>query len=218
MANRKLPFSLDDQQHLLDEVKAGNQQAWEFIVREFHGPLYSFIYNMVRHPENAEELIQDVFVNFWTKREKINITTSLKAYLYRAARNHTLNFIKRRNFEINYQKRVAQEMDTSRNDTEETFNYTQLERKLTEAIEDLPDKCREIFKMSRFADMTYKEIAEAMDVPVRTVHYQIGLALKALREKLSGDYEPEALQTLLPWLMTGASGLASINEIDYFLS
>ena len=203
MAQRQLPFSLDDEQVLLDEVKAGNQQAWEFIVREFQGPLYSFIYSMVRHSENAEELIQDVFVNFWSKREKINITTSLKAYLYRTARNHTLNFIKRRNFETNYQRRVAEEMDTSRNDTEETFNYTQLERKLSEAIANLPEKSREIFKMSRFSDMTYKEISEFMDIPVRTVHYQIGLALKALREKLSGDYEPEMLQAIWPYLVAG---------------
>lgn len=181
---------LDSEQQLISKVKNGDQEAWDYIARLYYQPLFGYIMSMVRERETAEELVQDVFVNFWAKREKINITTSLKAYLYRAARNHTLNFIKRRNFEHNYQRSLANRMTRYHNDTEESFHFSELEKKLNESIEALPEKRKEIFMMSRFEDLTYKEIAAALDIPVRQVHYQIGLALKELRSNLKGlvDY------------------------------
>ncbi len=195
-------FDPTNEELLLEEVKKGNQEAWEFITRQLYVPLYNFILSMVRHQENAQELVQDVFVNFWAKRDQIVINTSLKAYLYRAARNHSLNFIKRRKFELDYQRKIADTPSPTRNDTEETFYFNQLETKLAAAIESLPEKCREIFLMSRYHDMTYKDIADALDIPVRTVHYQIGLALKELREKLKYDYSPEMLASAVALLVT----------------
>jgi len=179
-----------DEAQLIIKVKQGVQDAWDYIVGLYYQPLFGYVMSMVREKETAEELVQDVFVNFWAKREKINITSSLKAYLYRAARNHTLNYIKRRNFELNYQRSLADKMSVQHNDTEQAFHYSELEKKLHDSIEALPEKRKEIFKMSRFEDLTYKEIAATLDIPVRQVHYQIGLALKELRSKLQGlvDY------------------------------
>lgn len=191
--------SLNEEQQLITKVKEGDQAAWDYIARTYYQPLFGYVMSMVRERESAEELVQDVFVNFWAKREKINITTSLKAYLYRAARNHTLNFIKRRNFELNYQRSLAERMTRYHNDTEQTFHFSELEKRLNESIQALPEKRKEIFMMSRFEDLTYKEIATALDIPVRQVHYQIGLALKELRTKLKGhvDYN---LMSLGWWL------------------
>ena len=180
-----------DESQLIENIKNGDQEAWDYIVGLYYQPLFGYVMSMVREKETAEELVQDVFVNFWAKRERINITSSLKAYLYRAARNHTLNFIKRRKFELNYQRSLAERMTIQHNDTEQAFHFSELEKKLYGAIEALPEKRKEIFRMSRFEDLTYKEIAAALDIPVRQVHYQIGLALKELRTKLQGlvDYK-----------------------------
>ncbi|MGB0524403.1 MAG: RNA polymerase sigma-70 factor [Flammeovirgaceae bacterium] len=179
-----------NEEQLVQKVKEGDQAAWDYIARTYYQPLFGYVMSMVRERESAEELVQDVFVNFWAKREKINITASLKAYLYRAARNHTLNFIKRRNFELNYQRSLAERLTHHHNDTEQAFHYSELEKRLYNSIEALPEKRKEIFMMSRFEDLTYKEIAATLDIPVRQVHYQIGLALKELRSKLKGlvDY------------------------------
>lgn len=209
MGNHK--FDSVDELTLIEEVKAGNEQAWEYITAKLYEPLLNFIAGMVKDRESAEELTQDVFVNFWAKRDKLNITVSLKAYLYRAARNHTLNFIKRRNFELNYQKGLAQSMVLHKNETEDTYHFSELEKRLYEAIDNLPEKRREIFKLSRFEDLTYKEIAEALEIPVRTVHYQIGLALKELREKLKGYANPNLMGAI-----TGALFLASILTEQFF--
>lgn len=180
-----------DESQLIDNIKNGDHDAWDHIVGLYYQPLFGYVMSMVREKETAEELVQDVFVNFWAKRDRINITTSLKAYLYRAARNHTLNFIKRRNFELNYQRSLANQMTIQHNDTEQAFHFSELEKKLHASIEALPEKRREIFRLSRFEDLTYKEISAALDIPVRQVHYQIGLALKELRTKLQGlvDYK-----------------------------
>jgi RNA polymerase sigma-70 factor (ECF subfamily) len=179
---------LDDlqEQELIQRVHAGDREAWDFIARQYYTPLLNFVTGMVRVREQAEELVQDVFVNFWVKRDRLNVSVSLKAYLYRAARNHTLNFIKRRNFEANYHSYLAKTTSAEHNETEDAYHFSELEKALYGAIDEMPEKRREIFTLSRFEDMTYKEIAETLDIPVRTVHYQIGLALKELREKLSG--------------------------------
>jgi len=186
----KLPIPDEE---LFKLIQNGDNQAFEHLVRWLYKPMLHFIYSMVKEKEHAEELTQDVFANFWAKREQIFVTGSLKSYLYRAARNHTLNFLKRQKFEQNYQRQVAREMVVHKEETEDAFYFTTLQVKIDEAIESLPDSSREIFKMSRYAEMTYKEIAETLDIPVRTVHYQIGLALKELREKLKGHIRNENL-------------------------
>ncbi|MEN7548562.1 RNA polymerase sigma-70 factor [Rapidithrix thailandica] len=189
----KTEYIPTDEQALVDAICKGNRSAWEFMTKQYYEPLLYYILSMVKERESAEELIQDVLVNFWVKREQIEITSSLKAYLYRAARNHALNFIRRRNFELDYQKSLQHKLTLHHNDTEEQFHFSELEKKLTDAIENLPDNCREIFKLSRFNNLTYKEIADTLDLPVRTVHYQIGLALKELRQKLKGYVDQQLI-------------------------
>ncbi len=182
----EIGYFIEDEQALVTEIREGNQKAWDAVTKVLYTPLFYFVNRMVSNTEIAEELVQDVFVNFWLKRKNLNITSSLKAYLYRAARNHTLNFIKRRQFERDYQEKLAQELILQTNDTEDAFHFSELEKQLSHAIENLPDNCKEIFKLSRYEEMTYKEIAEVLDIPTRSVHYQIGLALKELRVKLKG--------------------------------
>lgn len=191
MKNENLEKASDEQ--LFKEIKKGNRKAWELIIKSYYNALFVFILGMVKEKESAEELVQDVFVNIWDKRDKINITTSLKAYLYRASRNHTLNFLKRKKFEMDYHKRLAETSSYLDNKTEDSIHYTELQKHLFKAIEDLPDNCKHIFKMSRYEELTYKEISDVLGVPVRSVHYQIGLALKELRNKLKGLYSKESI-------------------------
>lgn len=181
--NLKEPlFNPENPEQLIARVMEGDEKAWEHIAGLFYQPLVLFVNSMTHRMDIAEELVQDVFVNFWAKRDRIEINSSLKAYLYRAARNHTLNHIKRAKFEMNYQQSLKP--DYSYNSTETKMSYSELEQKLNESIEELPESRREIFRLSRFEDMTYKEISDTLEIPVRQVHYQIGLALKELREKV----------------------------------
>jgi RNA polymerase sigma-70 factor, ECF subfamily len=189
------------EQELVQYVVEGRREAWEYIAASFYPQLFGYVMSIVKEEESAEELVQDVFVSFWTKRDNIEINISLKAYLFRASRNHALNFIKRKKFEENYHRGLAQKANFAHDTTEETVHFTELQQKLSDAIESLPDSCREIFKLSRFEEMTYKEIAETLDIPIRTVHYQIGLALKELKEKLSNEYDRDIIPLFIPLLV-----------------
>ncbi len=174
---------------LIDLLRKGDRKAWNFIIEEYYDGLLIYIICITKEKETAEEILQDVFMNFWSKREQLNIIVSIKAYIYRSARNTAINHIKRKKFERDYHKGLEKTANWRKNLTEETFNYTQLEKLLYQAIEELPDLTKEIFRLSRFSAMSYKEIADTLQVPVRTVHYQIGLALKKLRQILKQKYD-----------------------------
>lgn len=175
---------------LLKKIKGGDRETWATFVQVYYEPIKGFINRMLKQPSLAEELTQDVFANFWSKRNEINIQTSLKAYLYRTARNLTLNYIKRKKLETDYAQSLGKVVEFKQNNTEETIQFAELQLILSKEIENLPEECREIFKLSRYEELSYKEIAETVEIPIRRVHYQIGLALKTLREKLKKRYGP----------------------------
>jgi RNA polymerase sigma-70 factor (ECF subfamily) len=188
---------------ILEKIQAGDRETWTRFVHTYYEPLKGFINRMLQQSALAEELAQDVFANFWNKRNEINIQTSLKAYLYRTARNLTLNHIKRSKLEAEYTKNLGKTATFKHNDTEEIVDYTELQLILDKEIADLPDECQEIFKLSRYEELSYKEIADALEIPVRRVHYQIGLALKTLRDRLKKRY--------------GANYLSALNIILFIL-
>ncbi len=173
---------------ILSKIKSGDRETWANFIKMYYEPIKGFIYRMVLQNAHAEELTQDVFANFWYKRHEIVIKTSLKAYLYRSARNLTLNFIKRNKYEANYNAQLEKTISYQHNETEEQIHYSELELTLKREIENLPEECKEIFKLSRYEELSYKEIADLLETPVRRVHYQIGIALKTLREKLKNKY------------------------------
>ncbi|UZR95832.1 RNA polymerase sigma-70 factor [Chondrinema litorale] len=190
-------FDLFNENAILEGIKKGNRKIWAQVISAFYEPIFYFILGMVKQKEMAEELTQDVFANFWIKREDINIETSLKSYLYRFARNHTLNFIKRSKFELDYYKNLSKTLTEHHTETEDNIQFTELDRLLKKEIENLPEECREIFKLSRYEELSYKEIADTLEIPVRRVHYQIGIALKTIREKLKKQYGKEFFPVLL---------------------
>jgi RNA polymerase sigma-70 factor (ECF subfamily) len=168
--------------HDLEALQKGEPKAWDLLTAHFYKPIYYFIYGMVRQTEEAEELTQDVFVNLWAKRAQLQIDTSLKSYIYRAARNHALNHLKRKGLETSYQRGLsANEVTRS---VEQDFQLSELEARLHQVIERLPEKSQDVFKLSRFEELSYKEIADVLNIPIRQVHYHISIALKELRDKL----------------------------------
>ncbi|MBT32047.1 MAG: hypothetical protein CMO01_20495, partial [Thalassobius sp.] len=136
-------FDLFNEQAILEGIKKGNRDIWAQVIGAFYEPIFYFILGMVKQKEMTEELTQDVFANFWIKREEINIQTSLKSYLYRFARNHTLNFLKRSKFELDYYKNLSKTLTEHHTETEDNIQFTELDRLLKKEIENLPEECRE---------------------------------------------------------------------------
>ena len=141
---------------------------------------------MVRQSDIAEDLAQDVFVRLWEKRESLNITSSIGAYLRRMAINEGISHL-RKNKKVSFE-----EFDKSQHadvvmSAEDAYLGQELKHKIQSAIDTLPPRCRIIFQLSRHEELTYKEIAQKLDISVKTVENQMGKALKILRELLKND-------------------------------
>lgn len=159
------------------------------IFKTFYQPLCRYAYSFLNDKEEAEEVVQSTLIVVWEKRSSIEIQTSFRSYLYRMVRNACLNVLKHEKVK---QMHVSHEMAVSDILTEsvhETVSSNELEQKISEAMTQLPEQCRLVFQLSRFEDLKYAEIADQLDISVKTVENQIGKALKIMRENLK-EYLP----------------------------
>lgn len=173
---------------LLNKLQKGDAKAFDALFRKYYPLLCAYGCRFVC-VENAEEIAQDAMLWLWEHREEEIIRTSLVKYLLKVVYRKALNRIEQEQVKLNADTRFYQ--DVIGNVLEETdlCEINSLSRKLNEAISHLPDTYREAFVMHRFKDMTYKEIAERLDVSVKTVDYRIQQALKQLAIELK-DYLP----------------------------
>jgi RNA polymerase sigma-70 factor (ECF subfamily) len=134
--------------------------------------------------DDAEEIVQQVFVNFWEQRENIDIENSARAYLFRSVRNACLN--KKKHIKIREQYKEHNEMEINSNavDLDKILNASELDTRIRKAIDQLPPERRKIFIMSRYDEKKYQEIANELNISIKTVENQIGSALKFLRKEL----------------------------------
>ena len=175
---------IDDQ--FLKLLSTDSQRAMELIFREYYTFLCQVIARILPDPHVAEDLAQDVFFEVWKKKETLNINTSVKAYLRRAAVNKTLNYVRDRKIRWDDEDKIpGLAYETS--DVVQKMQEEELQAAVDAAIGQLPERCRLVFSLSRFEDMTYQEIAGHLGISVKTVENQMGKALRIMREKL-GDY------------------------------
>jgi RNA polymerase sigma-70 factor (ECF subfamily) len=132
----------------------------------------------------AEDLVQDVFVAFWEKKDSLLITGNLKNYLFVAVRNYAINKVQRNKENTVSLAQVLVEISDS--ELPGNFNDEELAAKISKAIGELPENCRRIFNLAYQHNLTYQQIADALNISKNTVKTQMGIAYKQLRSKLSG--------------------------------
>jgi RNA polymerase sigma-70 factor, ECF subfamily len=188
--------NLPEQQQIVALI-AGDITAFEMIFRTYYQPLCTYAYTFLQDKEEAEEIVQGTFLSVWEKRQTIAIHTAVKPYLYAMVRNACLNVIKHEKIK---QKHAAEEIalsPISHDSVAHAVATSELELKIHQAMEKLPEQCRLVFKLSRFEELKYAEIAEQLSISIKTVENHMGKALKIMREQLK-DYLP-----LLIVLMNG---------------
>ncbi len=144
----------------------------------------------------AEEVVQEVFSQLWSKSDNIQVRTNIKSYLYGAVRNGCLNNLKHQKVIYAHQEHAKHDQNYH---TDNFLELNELQDKIDHGLSQLPDKCREIFEMSRFEDKKYKEIAEELNLSIKTVETQMGRALKVMRKELS-NYIPTVLLIVFNWI------------------
>ncbi len=172
--DKKIPVFLDE-------------SGFEYLFKTYFPSLTHFARKYVPDNDTAKEIAHDVFLNLWGKRQTLDSSTSLKSYLFTSVYNRCMNYIRdQRKFNKDDQifNIIEQESQEVPHDHLEIM---ELESRIIEALNNLPARCKEIFMLSRFDGNSYAEIAEKLDLSVKTVETQMSKALRILRDKLS-DY------------------------------
>jgi RNA polymerase sigma-70 factor, ECF subfamily len=170
---------------LLNQVKSGSRQAFESIFNSYYDALVGYGKTIIKDVDEAEDIVQQVFISVWEKRLAIEIHTSFRAMLYKAVYNSCLNRIKHDEVKRSYAREIK--LTSSSSFSHEDIQHKELQKKINVAIDQLPEQCAKIFKMSRFEYLKYQEIADKLDLSVKTVENQMGKALRLLRESMK-DY------------------------------
>ena len=174
---------------LLLTLQAGDITAFEMIFKTYYQSLCNYAYSFVQDRDEAEEIVQSTFLSVWEKRDSLSIHTGVKPYLYAMVRNASLNVLKHEKIK---QQHAAVELAVAERSTESVTRSvmaSELEERIYKAMNKLPEQCRLVFKLSRFEELKYAEIAEQLNISIKTVENQMGKALKIMREQLK-DYLP----------------------------
>ena len=157
-----------------------NLKNFEKLFRELFKPLCGFSIKYVGDLDDAKGLVHEVFVSLWEKFDTLPSDINYKSYLYTAVRNRSLNYIRDRKKHVMLEN-VAEQQLAEANDP---MVAAELEREIEMAIASLPEKCRMVFELSRSEGLKYAQIAEKMEISVKTVEAQMSKALSVLRERL----------------------------------
>ena len=181
------------------ELRQDNKQALESLFRFHYASLCSYAFTFLKEQEASEEIVQDLFCKIWETRSEIEVD-SFKRYLLRAVHNSCLNQIKHINIREEYKEAIA--LDERSDETPVSIiENDELSVRIQTEISKLPIERQRIFRMSRFEELKYREIAEELNLSVKTVENQMGKALKFLREQLSD---------LMPVVVAGIAGVIKL--------
>jgi len=139
----------------------------------------------LRDDKAAEDVVQDVFVKFWVKRNDVDRDKNIKSFLFQSTRNRAIEIIRRNKVESKYLGSLQDIDDWQNEDLEEVSDQYILMEKLNNSMRQLPPKCQEVFRMGKLKGLTYREIANTLNISIKTVENQMGRALRLLRQNLS---------------------------------
>ena len=174
--------SLSDDE-IIKLLQENSEAAIDRLFQQYYEYLCKAVYRIIPDTNYVEDIVQEVFYELWKKRNQLRINSSLKAYLRRAAVNRALNHIRDGKF-----KRMNEVNEDLMQPVKENVTHlieaNELRLIIDKIIDNLPERCRIVFILNRFEDMTYKQIGEHLNISVKTVENQISKALKILKEQL----------------------------------
>ena len=167
------------------------RQAFKLLFASYYEEVCRHIYRYIGERSTVEDIAQEMFSELWTKRKRLDIKSSLGAYLHRMAVSRSLNYIR-----DNKKHRHSSDENLSRESSTlpgqmDILTARELDQVIQISIQSLPDRCRQVFMLSRFENMTYQQIADAMEISQKTVENQMIKALKQLRRDVSAFQQKE---------------------------
>lgn len=178
----------EDSVFLAEQLRSGDPKAYDFLMDSMYNKLCAYAYTLIRDHGNAEDIVQNVFVEVWTNRKNINPNLSLTNYLYRSVYNGFIDQYRKNKPVIYLEKKYLEAMDLVVQNEQE--NLDELIKLVHLEIDRLPSKCKQIFLLNKKEGLTHIEISEYLDISLKTVEGHITRAFKILGEKLGEKTKP----------------------------
>jgi RNA polymerase sigma-70 factor, ECF subfamily len=170
--------------NIFRQIKMGEEAAFNLLFEGYYVGLCFFASRYLKDMDLSRSLVQQVYVDIWIKRESIGINKSVKSYLYSIVRNRCIDYLRKIKTSIEFSEAVH---DLNQLPFHDLVEEAELNDRINKSINNLPEKCREIFILCRFEGLKYSEIAQKLTISVKTVEMQISIALKKIRKDLSDN-------------------------------
>lgn len=171
---------------------------FEKIFREYFVALSYYALKLVNDHDTAKDIVHQVFINIWEKRDNITLDRPIRSYLYTSVHNRCLNFIRDREKFVEPEAGETDLSSVAGVDETDSMEKAETGARIAHAIDNLPDRCRDVFRLSRFENKKYAEIAGILNISVKTVEAQMSRALRILRDELK-----DLLIILILWFISG---------------
>ena len=175
--------------HFLSQIRNNNVEAYKHLFELYYRDLYFFARKFLENREVAEEVVQDVFIALWENRDVLIIEKSIKSYLFASVKNRSINYLKSKINNINFVNINNADSESHILITDQPLELEELDNLIQKAVSSLPPRCREMFHLSRNTEMTYQEIADALDVSKETVKSHINEAIKKIKAFLNKHWD-----------------------------
>lgn len=190
-------FILYSDEELIQEIKADNMFAFDFLYKKYCKRVYKFSYSILKSKEESENLMQDVFLNLWENRYKVEKDSSIKSYIFTITYNSAISIIRKKVRESQFIEYLKSLQEITEDPVNVELEYNELTSKLDEIINTLPQRQKEVYLLHRLETLKYSDIAERLHISVNTVENHMSRALKTIRKKL-GNY---SLLAILFWYL-----------------
>lgn len=182
------------------QLNAGEVVALEYLFHHYYDDLCRYTMVFTKDIAIAENIVQDLFVYIWEHRETIEIHLSFESYLFQASRYKALNYKRDYSHKVDKLLKLKEQISNKVSDSaDEAIELKELNQIVSEAIDLLPDRCQQIFRLSRTDELSYREIAELMNISISTIDNQVNTAIKKIKTHVK-RYYPEMYLSLLIYL------------------
>ena len=176
---------MTSENEIIRRIRQGDIGQFESLFRSSYVSLVRYAKTLIKDHDSAEEIVQDLFFRLWQDKEKLNIESSLNGYLFRSVHNKCLHFIEHNKVVERYAEEMSFRQPDKQESPSDILQYRELQARISRILERLPERCGQVFYLSRFEGLKYTEIAEKLSVSVKTVESNMGRALKEFRKELT---------------------------------
>ena len=172
---------------LAAQIKMSQKHAFDQLFERYSQPLYRFSKSLLKNHEDAEGIVQEVFFRIWKKRREIDESRSFSSYLFSIAHNVIVDQVRKRVKEQKYEDFIVRQAQVSYMNPEDEMEFNELKSLVDDVVSELPERRKQIYRLSRVEGLSHKEIAKRMNIQAKTVENQLNLALKQIRSQLGNQ-------------------------------